>query len=199
MRAIPWLLGVAPALIGLLPACVPILVTYYEPAGGKGRNATLCTFGVRNQLEVAVAPGVSVRISGGDPEGASLSAGVELIVPEGRRVQFSSDAFTLRSESPEHSYRVEPGSITTICYGEPPGCKTRLAPTDLLEGRTWKGSGLIPKDEPRMFDLSLVAPAPPVDAFSVQLPPLDVDGARVTLPLIRFEKVRKLAGAGLCQ
>jgi hypothetical protein len=202
MRAVPRHLGFASLLASLTAACIPTRLTYYElTAGADGRNATHCALGVRDQSEVKVGPGVRVRISGADPrtQTATLSAAVELLVYEGHRVQFASDTFTISTESPERVRHITPEAISSRCYDGPLTCGERLAVTDVLEGRSWPGSGLFPDKQPRAFQLNLVVEVTAADAFSVQLAPLSVDGGEpVTLPAVRFQKVTKTTVAGVC-
>ncbi len=200
MRAVPRRPVASLLLAALVAACRPTRLTYYEPtAGADGRNATLCTLGVRNQSEVSVAEGVRVRIFGDDGGGRTLAVEVELLVYEGHRVQFASDTFAIATESPEKVSHITPEAISSRCYDGPSTCAERLAVTDVLEGRSWPGSGLFPDKQPRDFSLRLVAEVPAPDVFSVQLPPLTVDGEPVTLPPVRFQKVTKTTVEGLCQ
>ena len=191
-------------MCGLLAApvagCLPLHATYYEPSGaGELRNATLCSFGIGNQLVVQLGHGVSAAISAGDPDAAQLTLRIELRVPEGASVRLTDPTFSVASEAREWSQRVDAGTIAASC-GEPaPGCKALLAASELLEGANWKGSGLLHGLEPRLFSFGLVVPVAPVAEFSVRFPPLQVDEDPVVAPVVRFRRTSKLTVEGLCQ
>ena len=82
----------------LLASCAQMKVNHYLPSGdGELRNRSLCTFGLRDELEMPLGDSIRARVWGGDPDTTQLSARVQLLIPEGQRMRFMSNRFTYTS------------------------------------------------------------------------------------------------------
>lgn len=200
--AFPLLLPLAALL---LASCAQMQVNHYLPSGaGDLRNRSLCTFGLRDELEAGLGNDVKVRVWGGDPDTTALSARVQVLVPPGQNVRFTSPRFQLWSKAASEPTDLFVTGITTACPAQTPGgnsCRSRYAPTDWLEG------GLIPNDnpllpnDPRAYRMDLAVPVPPGETYTLKLPDMELNGRAVEGLTVRFDKTSTPGAANLkvCQ
>jgi hypothetical protein len=185
-----------------LASCAQMQVNHYLPSGeGELRNRSLCTFGLRDELEMPLGNGIKARVWGGDPDSSQLSARVQMLVPPGQKMRFMSNRFTYTTRG-----AVEPGDlvftgITTVCAADAPGCKTRLGPTDWLEGGTQAAAGLLSTAEPKTYRIDLAVPVPPGENYALRLPDLEYNAHIQPGPTVRFDKSTTPAATnlGVCQ
>ncbi|MCC2656062.1 MAG: hypothetical protein K0Q76_1170 [Panacagrimonas sp.] len=185
-----------------LGACAQMQVNHYLPSGdGELRNRSLCTFGLRDELEVPLSGGIKARVWGGDPDTSQLSARVQVLVPEGQKMRFMSNRFSYTSrEAPEQNELVFTG-ITTVCPAEAVGCKTRLGPTDWLLGGKIPAATMLSSSEPQTYRIDLAVPVPPGENYALRLPDVEYTGHIQPGPTVRFEKSTTPAATNLsvCQ
>lgn len=185
-----------------LSSCAQMQVNHYLPSGdGELRNRSLCTFGLRDELEVPLGDGIKVRVWGGDPDTSSLSARIQVLVPEGQTVRFMTNRFTLYSKGAAEPAEVYTTGITTACATESASCKTRLAPTDWLVGGTMPASNVLTTPEPKTYRLDVAVPVSPGDTYTLKLPDVEMPGRIRPGPTVRFDKTSTSAATNLsvCQ
>lgn len=186
-----------------LASCAQMQVNHYLPSGdGELRNRSLCTFGLRDELEIPLSGSIKVRVWGGDPDSSQLSARVQVLVPEGQKMRFMSNRFTYTSRAAA----AEPGEviftgITTTCPADAAGCKTRLGPTDWLLGGTTPGQNVLSSPEPKTYRVDLAIPLAPGENYGLRLPDLEFTGHIQPGPTVRFDKSATTAATnlGVCQ
>jgi len=185
-----------------LSSCAQITVNHYLPSGaGELRNRSLCTFGLRDELEIAVGNGIIARVWGGDPDTSSLSARVQFLVPEGQKMRLTSNRFTLYTKAAAEPAELFTTGITTAC---PPGvasCHTRLAPTDWLPGGLMPPASVLVAPEPKTYRLDVAVPVAPGETYTLTLPDVELPGRIVPGQTVRFEKTAATAATnlGVCQ
>lgn len=185
-----------------LASCAQMQVNHYLPSGeGELRNRSLCTFGLRDELEVPLSRGIKARVWGGDPDSSQLSARVQVLVPEGQKMRFMSNRFTYSTRG-----ETEPGEliftgVTTVCPAEAEGCRTRLGPTEWLEGGTVAPSTLLTAAEPKTYRVDLAVPVPPGESYGLRLPDIEYTGHIQPGPTVHFDKSTTPAATNLpvCQ
>lgn len=185
-----------------LASCAQMQVNHYLPSGeGALRNRSLCTFGLQDELEMPLSGGIKARVWGGDPDSSQLSARVQVLVPEGQRMRFMSNRFTYTTRG-----GVEPGEViftgvTTVCPADATGCKTRLGPTDWLEGGTMPGSTLLSSADPKTYRVDLAVPLAPGENYGLRLPDIEFTGHIQPGPTVHFDKSTTPAATnlGVCQ
>lgn len=164
----------------LLAGCFPNAATYYRPeAPGavtlKGGKCTPVEEGIR------LRSGAVEVIASYLPQAGQRKAGLFLYLesPPHHRIAFVSDAFDLREEPggkpiPVRQLKVlrDDGRATLT---EPYGRAEGPAAGKAAEGRRWY-TVVVQTD-----DLG-------IDAFSMQMPSLAVDGAPVTFPRVQFRR-----------
>ncbi len=185
-----------------LGACAQMQVNHYLPSGdGELRNRSLCTFGLRDELEIPLGSGIKIRVWGGDPDTSSLSARVQVLVPQGQTVHFLSNRFTLYSKGAAEPAEVYVTGITTVCAADAGSCKTRLAPTDALVGGTIPGANVLTSSEPKTFRMDVAVPVAPGTNYTLKLPDMEVSGRIQPGPTVRFDKTSAPAATnlGVCQ
>jgi hypothetical protein len=197
------LAALALAVSSLLASCAQIQVNHYLPSGGgELRNRSLCTFGLRDELEADLPNEVKLRVWGGDPDSSALSARVQVLVPPGQNLRFTSNRFTLWSKAAQEPTDLYFTGITTACAADASSnCRSRYAPTDWLEG------GLIASDNPlkpnefRTYRMDLAVPVTPGEPYTLKLPDMELNGQAQHGPTVRFDKTSTPAAANLavCQ
>lgn len=186
----------------LLSACAQVQVQHYLPSGdGELRNRSLCTFGLRDELEIALPRGVKLRVWGGDPESSALAARIQMIVPPGQSMRFTSNRFELFTRGAAAATVVHTTGITTVCPETEANCQSRFAPTDRLEGGTTVSDSLLKTDEPKTYRLNLAVPVKPGEPYTLKLPDLEVNWDLRQDITIHFEKTSTPAATNLavCQ
>lgn len=186
----------------LLGACAQVQVQHYLPSGeGELRNRSLCTFGLRDELEIALTRGVKLRVWGGDPESSALAARIQMIVPPGQNMRFTSNRFELFTEGAAAPTILHTTGITTACPEDAANCQSRFAPTDRLEGGSTVSDSLLKTAEPRTYRLNLAVPVTPGDAYTLKLPDVEVNWDLRQNITVRFQKTSTPAAANLavCQ
>ena len=185
-----------------LTSCAQMQVNHYLPSGdGELRNRSLCTYGLRDELEVALGDGIKVRVWGGDPDTSALSARVQVLVPEGQTLRFMSNRFTLYTKAATEPAEVYTTGITTACAADVASCRTRFAPTDWLEGGTIPASSVLTTAESKTYRLDVAIPVPPGEGYTLKLPDVEMAGRIRPGPTIRFDKTTTPAATnlGVCQ
>ena len=185
-----------------LTSCAQMQVNHYLPSGeGELRNRSLCTFGLRDELEIPLGQGIKMRVWGGDPDTSSLSARVQVLVPEGQTLRFMSNRFTLYTKAAAEPAEVYTTGITTACAADVASCRTRLAPTDWLEGGTTPAANVLTPAEAKTYRLDVSIPVPPGEAYTLKLPDVEMTGRIRPGPTIRFDKTTTPAATnlGVCQ
>lgn len=186
----------------VLSACAQIQVSHYLPSGdGALRNRSLCTFGLRDELEASLPNEVKVRVWGGDPDTTSISARVQVVIPQGHNVRFTSNEFTLWTKGAAAPSPLFTTGITTACAPDAPTCQSRYGPTDWLEGGVVESSGMLKLAEPKSYRMDLAVPVAPGEPYTLKLPDLELDGRVHAGPTVRFEKTSAPAASNLqvCQ
>lgn len=186
----------------LLAACAQMQVNHYLPTGdGELRNRSLCTFGLRDELEMPLGDGIKARVWGGDPDSSQLSARVQVLIPEGQQLRFVSNRFSYFTRG-----AIEPGEviftgITTGCAADAAGCRTRLGPTEWLQGGTMPASNLLSAAEPKTYRIDLAVPLSPGENYALRLPDIELSGRIQPGPIVRFDKSTTPAATnlGVCQ
>ena len=184
-----------------LGACAQIQVNHYLPSGdGELRNRSLCTFGLRDELEIPLGNGIKVRVWGGDPDTSALSARVQVLVPEGQTVHFLSTRFTLYTKAAAEPTEIYVTGITTACAAGV-SCQTRLAPTDWLVGGTIPGANVLAAAEPKTYRMDVAVPVAPGTNYTLKLPDVELSGRIQPGPTVRFDKTSAPAATNLsvCQ
>lgn len=185
-----------------LTSCAQITVNHYLPSGaGELRNRSLCTFGLRDELEIQVGNSIIARVWGGDPDTSSLSARVQFLVPEGRRMRLSTNRFLLYTKAATEPTELYTTGITTACPAGVASCSTRLAPTDWLEGGLMPEVNVLTAPEPRTYRMDVAIPVAPGENYTLKLPDIELAGRTVPGPTVRFDKTAATAAAnlGVCQ
>jgi len=185
-----------------LGGCAQMQVNHYLPSGeGELRNRSLCTFGLRDELEMPLSGGIKARVWGGDPDSSQLSARVQVLVPEGQKMRFMSNRFTYSTRGGIEPAELIFTGVTTVCPAEGSGCKTRLGPTDWLVGGTVAASTLLTSAEPQAYRVDLAVPVPPGEAYGLRLPDIEYAGHIQPGPTVHFAKSITPAAANLpvCQ
>lgn len=185
-----------------LGACAQIQVNHYLPSGdGELRNRSLCTFGLRDELEMPIGGNMKIRIWGGDPDASALSARVQMLVPEGQGMRFLTNRVTLYTKAATEPTEVFFTGITTACAPEATSCQSRFAPTDWLQGGTVPGSNVLTPTEPKTYRLDVAVPVPPGEAYTLKLPDIEMSGRIRPGPTVRFDKSTTPAATNLsvCQ
>ncbi len=186
----------------LLSACAQVQVKHYLPSGeGELRNRSLCTFGLRDELEMTLTRGVKLRVWGGDPESSALAARVQMIVPPGQHMRFTSNRFELFTNGATAPTVLHTTGITTVCPEGDANCQSRFAPTDRLEGGVTVSDNLLKSADPKTYRLDLAVPLPPGEAYTLKLPDVEVNWDLRQGITVRFEKTSTPAAANLavCQ
>ena len=195
-------LVVLAATLGL-GACAQMQVNHYLPAGeGELRNRSLCTFGLRDELEMTLnSGGIKARVWGGDPDSSQLSARVQVLVPEGQKMRFMSNRFSYSTDGSGAPGELIFTGLTTVCAADAVGCKTRLGPTDWLEGGTMPATSVLTSAEPRTYRIDLALPVPPGKDYGLRLPDLEFNAHIQPGPTIHFAKTTTPAATNLsvCQ
>lgn len=190
-----------------LASCAGMQVHHYLPSGdGELRNRSLCTLGLRDELETALPGDVKIRVWGGDPDTTALSARVQVLIPPNQNLRFASPVFTLWSKGASEPQPLIITGITTACPAEAAGCRSRYAPTDWLEGGVVEGSGLLSTGmlkttEPRTYRMDLAIPVAPGEPYTLKLPDIELNGKPQSGPTVRFDKTTTAAATNLqvCQ
>jgi hypothetical protein len=185
-----------------LGACAQMQVNHYLPRGdGELRNRSLCTFGLRDELEMPLSGSIKARVWGGDPDSSQLSARVQVLVPEGQKMRFMSNRFSYTTEGGAEPGEVIFTGITTVCAADAAGCKTRLGPTEWLEGGSMPASNLLTSPEPKTYRIDLAVPVPPGKSYGLRLPDLEFNAHIQPGPTVQFEKSTTPAATNLsvCQ
>ena len=186
----------------LLTSCAQMQVNHYLPSGdGELRNRSLCTYGLRDELELPLKNGVKIRVWGGDPDTTALSARVQMLVPQGQNMRFMTSAFTLYSKGAAEPAELHTTGITTFCAPDAKGCQSRFAPTDFLEGGTTISDNMLKTAEPKTYRLDLSVPVAPGQTYTLKLPDVEVNGQVQTGLTVRFDKTSTPAATNLsvCQ
>jgi hypothetical protein len=185
-----------------LGACAQIQVNHYLPSGeGELRNRSLCTFGLRDELEMPLNGGIKARVWGGDPDSSQLSARVQVLVPEGEKMRFMSNRFSYTADGVATPGEVIFTGLTTACAADAAGCKTRLGPTEWLEGGTMPSQSMLTSADPKTYRIDLAVPVPPGNNYVLRLPDLEFNAHIQPGPTVRFEKSTTPAATNLsvCQ
>ncbi|TDU26615.1 hypothetical protein DFR24_3644 [Panacagrimonas perspica] len=185
-----------------LSSCAQITVNHYLPSGaGELRNRSLCTLGLRDELEVPLGPSIKVRVWGGDPDTTSLSARVQFLVPEGQTMRLTSNRFLLFTKAAAEPAELFTTGITTACPAGVASCRTRLAPTDWLEGGLMPAANVLVAPEPKTYRMDVAVPVPPGETYTLKLPDVELTGRVVPGPTVRFDKTAATAATnlGVCQ
>ena len=185
-----------------LTSCAQMRVNHYLPSGdGELRNRSLCTFGLRDELEIPLGEGIKARVWGGDPDTSSLSARVQLLIPEGQALRFMTNRFTLYTKAATEPTEVYTTGITTACPPDTASCRTRLAPTDWLPGGTMPPPNVLQPPEPKTYRMDVAVPVPPGEAYTLKLPDIEMAGRIRPGPTVRFDKTTTPAATNLsvCQ
>lgn len=186
----------------LLMSCARVQVNHYVPSGdGELRNRSLCTFGLRDELEIPLANEVKLRVWGGDPDSSALSARIQMLVPQGQNMRYTSNRFEFFGKGATEPAELHITGITTFCAPDAKSCQSRYAPTDWLEGGTIVADNLLKSAEPKTYRLNLAVPARPGESYTLRLPDVEVNGQRKSGITVRFEKTSTPAAANLpvCQ
>lgn len=190
-----------------LASCAQMQVHHYLPSGdGELRNRSLCTLGLRDELETALPGDVKIRVWGGDPDTTALSARVQVLIPPNQNLRFTSPVFTLWSKAASEPQPLIITGITTACLADATNCRSRYAPTDWLEGGVTEGSGLLSTGvlkttEPKAYRMDLAIPVAPGEPYTLKLPDIELNGKTRPGPTVRFDKTTTAAAANLqvCQ
>lgn len=190
-----------------LGGCARMQVSHYLPSGdGELRNRSLCTFGLRDELESDLPGAVKIRIWGGDPETTALSARVQVLIPPQHNLRFTSPVFTLWSQAAAEPEQLLATGITSACPSQSTNCQSRFAPTDWLEGGLIESDGmlntaLLKGPEPRTYRIDIAIPVAPGEPYTLKLPDLELNGRALQGPTVRFEKTQAAAPSNLpvCQ
>lgn len=199
MNRLRLLLALCPLL---LASCAQIQVNHYIPSGdGELRNRSLCTFGLRDELEIALPADVKIRVWGGDPDSSALSARFQMLVPKGQNMRFVTNRFELFVKGASGPAELFPTGITTICAADAKSCQSRYAPTDWLEGGSTSAGGVLGTTEPKTYRLDLAVPAAPGETYTLKLPDVEVNGKLKSGLTVRFDKTSAPAATNLavCQ
>ncbi|MGH8518384.1 MAG: hypothetical protein ACREUE_13110, partial [Panacagrimonas sp.] len=135
------------------------------------------------------------------PDTSQLSARVQVLIPEGQRLRFMSNRFTYFLRGGIEPNEVLFTGVTTVCAADAPGCRTRLGPTEWLEGGTMPGEGMLSTSEPRTYRVDLALPLTPGENYALRLPDIELTGRIQPGPTVRFDKSTTPAAAnlGVCQ
>lgn len=185
-----------------LASCAQIQVNHYLPTGdGELRNRSLCTFGLRDELEMSLSGGIKARVWGGDPDTSQLSARVQVLIPEGQKLRFMSNRFTYFTRGTVEPNEVLFTGVTTTCAENAPGCRTRLGPTEWLEGGSVPAQGMLSSSEPKTYRIDLAIPLAPGENYALRLPDVELPGRIQPGQTVRFDKSTTPAATnlGVCQ
>lgn len=186
----------------LLMSCAQVQVNHYIPSGdGDLRNRSLCTFGLRDELEISLPLGVKIRVWGGDPDSSALSARIQMLVPQGQNMRYTSNRFEFFGKGATEPTELFITGITTSCPALAKNCQSRHAPTAWLEGGTVIADNLLKSTEPKTYRLDLAVPAQPGETYTLKLPDVEVNGVVKSGLTVRFDKTSAPAAANLqvCQ
>ena len=184
VRSAAWICGAL-----ALASCAQMQVTHYLPSGdGEPRNRSLCTFGMRDELETDLDHGVKIRVWGGDPDTTALSARVQILLPPGQTLRFISTELTLWTQAAGEPTRLHTTGITGACPATATQCQTRYAPTDKLEGGLLEAGGMLKSAEPKTYRLDIALPVTPGEPYTLKLPDFELNGSAKTGPTVRFVK-----------
>lgn len=197
VRSAAWICGAL-----ALASCAQMQVTHYLPSGdGEPRNRSLCTFGMRDELETDLDRGVKIRVWGGDPDTTALSARVQVLLPPGQTLRFTSTELTLWSQAASEPVRLHTTGITAACPAAEPNCQTRYAPTDKLQGGLLEAGSMLKSAEPKTYRMDIALPVSPGEPYTLKLPDFELNGTAKTGPTVRFVKTTTSAATNLpvCQ
>jgi len=174
-----------------LQSCVPAKFTGYIPTGPGTAEKGYCVAGIKDNLRVRTGSGVDIVIWGNDNErNRTIALKVDIIVPEAVTVQLVAPDFVLRSsEWPQQHVLVVDRIIGPGPRSEP---KT-YGPTEKLVGVGGSGSHFLPwflKGEKGTLYQTMI---PKVKSFTLQPPPLSINGQTYRIDPITFEAYEKLS------
>lgn len=182
------------AALSAMGGCSQLQVSHYVPSGdGELRNRSLCTFGLRDELETTLPGAVTIRVWGGDPDTTALAARVQVRIPPEQQLRFTSPVYTLWTRGADQPERLLASGIRSACPARSTNCLSRYAPTDWLEGGLTEGdglldSGMLKKTEPRTYRIDIAIPVAPGEDYTLQLPEFELNGQLRPGPTVRFVK-----------
>lgn len=193
-RARAAILGVLAMTV--LPACVPFMASGYEVTGDGRRGLNQFVL-VRDELRINAHSDVLLRIYASTLDRGPLLVNVESKVPEGVRVRWLADELTYRSQewpaarsgrlSDTTDYRGGVWQTGDTFVGQRGNGFRDPAPLYYtVLGNTREGNVLGDTDNP-------------IREFSVDLPPMEIDGRRFEPGTIRVRAYRRLALGMLAQ
>ena len=177
-----WLsLGITLAAMIFMQGCIARF-SGYIPSGPGMVERRYCAAGVQDGFRRQIDSGVEVLLRAGENERLqTIRLDADLMVPEGATVQLLSPDFIFQSDEWKSPH------VLSVCEITTPGPK-HYKPTEVLNGAIGslgRYSFWFIKDQSGETGL------PQVRSFTLQLPPLLVNGKKFQLTSIKFDAYMK--------
>ncbi len=183
-------LGATAVALIALTACVPMRFSGYQASGNGKQEISYCIGWIQDRLRIEALHGVELIVDAASPSyGSPLAVRVEMEIPIGTTVSWLERGVTYLSlEWPAP----RKGEITMIQSG----AGLRYEPLDAIPG-TKTGQFFDPGPSHFVFfsdpdGKSLIGDSnKPIQRFSIELPPLSINGDRFTAGAIDFKAYRR--------